>query len=135
MPAAITAYVTYRHRILFPAEGRAQSLPGKAHILRRHLRSGRLNKAALGGFSGGAADFRASNEISIGTDRFFYPCSLRDRACGEIKDCGARLYFGCLLYIYYGCRIKAARLRPLLKSGEQVALRMRAAGLGEGRPE
>lgn len=133
----------------------------------RHLRSGRLNRVALKDLSGGAADFRLSNEISIGTDRFFYPSSLvaasspalpkplldewrvgclsdgidwekldalRDRAYGEIKSCGADLYLGCLLCMYYSSRIRKVPLRPLLKSGEQVARAVLDAGLGEVAP-
>ncbi|MDQ7772272.1 MAG: radical SAM protein [Elusimicrobiales bacterium] len=133
----------------------------------KHLRSGRLNRVALKDLSGGAADFRMSNEISIGTDRFFYPSSLvaasspalpkslldewrigslsegidwerldalRDRAYAEIKSCGADLYLGCLLCMYYSSRIRKVPLKPLLKSGEKVARAVLEAGLGEVSP-
>jgi hypothetical protein len=60
--------------------------------------------------------------------------ALRDRAYAEIKSCGAELYLGCLLCMYYSSRIRKVPLKPLLKSGEKVARAVLEAGLGEVSP-
>ena len=72
-----------------------------------------------------------SLERGIETGKLFF---LRKEAWREIKKCGADLYLGCLLCMYYSVQVAGGDLKSLLLSAEKIAEITEKAGLGEIGP-